>query len=171
MIFMTIEEVIAHVEIRDVLARYIRGGDRMDPELVRGVYWPDAQIKHGHTKDGVKVIERANEHYKKHSLPAAACHHITTQYIKLDDADHARVESYYFALWPYYDKDQAAHTGVMSGRYLDKFERRNGEWRIKERLVVQDFNRAEFLGEQWTTMSEFPRGTSTEDDPSFEFFA
>ncbi len=167
---MTIEEVIAHVEIRHVLSKYVRAGDRHDIELANSVYWPEAHIKHAHVDAGVEYIDRAAKKHKEEALPGVACHHITGQYIKIDDADHARVESCCFAIWPYFDENHVEHTGAFSGRYLDKFERRNGEWRIIERLVVHDFSRADFPGEIWPITSRFIQGTGNDQDPSFEFF-
>ena len=44
---MTIDELAAQQEIRDVLIRYTRGVDRMDRELVLSCYWPGAHDDHG----------------------------------------------------------------------------------------------------------------------------
>jgi hypothetical protein len=33
----------------------------------------------------------------------------------------------------------------MNGRYLDRFERRNGEWSIARRMVVNDYTDARVL--------------------------
>lgn len=35
------------------------------------------------------------------------------------------------------------HDFLMGGRYIDRFERRGGEWRIAKRQVVMDWNRNE----------------------------
>jgi hypothetical protein len=44
---MKTEELIAKQEIHDVLMRYCRAVDRLDEELLRSVYFPDAWDDHG----------------------------------------------------------------------------------------------------------------------------
>ncbi len=44
---MTLDDLVAQQEIRDVLARYTRGIDRMDTELVLSCYHPNAYDDHG----------------------------------------------------------------------------------------------------------------------------
>ena len=43
----TLNEVIAHHRIRQVLERYCRGIDRLDAALIDSVYWDDATDNHG----------------------------------------------------------------------------------------------------------------------------
>ena len=51
--FMDIETLLAKQEITDVVYRYARGIDRMDFELVRSCYHPDAYDDHGAFKGNV----------------------------------------------------------------------------------------------------------------------
>ena len=48
---MTVEELLAKQEIRDVLMRYSRAIDRMDSELLASVYHPGAD-EHGGSSTG-----------------------------------------------------------------------------------------------------------------------
>ncbi|MCJ7436647.1 MAG: nuclear transport factor 2 family protein, partial [Acidimicrobiia bacterium] len=50
---MTLQDLAAQQEIRDVLIRYTRGIDRMDADLVRSTYHPDAHDDHGAYQGGV----------------------------------------------------------------------------------------------------------------------
>ncbi|RYG91060.1 MAG: hypothetical protein EON58_18980, partial [Alphaproteobacteria bacterium] len=43
----TIQSTVDRVEIQNVLGRYCRGIDRLDRELLRTVYHPDANDDHG----------------------------------------------------------------------------------------------------------------------------
>ncbi|MET0378059.1 MAG: nuclear transport factor 2 family protein [Spongiibacteraceae bacterium] len=44
---MDINEVIAHIEIRQALVRYCRGVDRSDEAMIRSAFHEDAIDEHG----------------------------------------------------------------------------------------------------------------------------
>lgn len=134
-------------DIFDVAKRYTRGADRHDKELVRSAFWPEATISFGtpvSLDEYVDSEERALAGYAAHQ------HHITGQTVDID-GDTAHVESYlvYFLV----PRDRSADvagpaslgraltsekTRLGSGRYLERWERRNGEWRILVREYVED---------------------------------
>ena len=68
---------------------------------------------------------------------------------------------------------QEAYDSVFGARVLDKFERRNGEWRIAIRRVIYDWQRDTPVMETWgrgffgPVYSDAGKGNA---DPSFEFF-
>jgi hypothetical protein len=128
---MSTDDIVA---IQQLLARYARGVDRLDPELIRSAYWPDAIDNHGAYVGGPAgfadwVCARIPAHY-------AATGHVLGQILVEVAGDEARVESY-FRAW-HAPRDAAGSTYVVHGRYLDRMARRDGEWRILERRVVRD---------------------------------
>ena len=60
---------------------------------------------------------------------------------------------------------------LVCGRYLDRFERRNGEWRIAERMVVHDWFRENPDTGDWSKgpfgMSGLALGAGSRDDKSY----
>jgi hypothetical protein len=166
---MTIDEIAAHIEIRQVLYRYCRGVDRGDEALLRTVYHPGATDDHGPWKgkgeDFAAYIVESMDQQKPNSQ-----HHITNVLIELD-GDRANVESYFLALHPYRlgaeGPDKSAFVG---GRYLDRFERRDGVWRITDRRVVLDWTRSDLPGEVWQAETAFARPGRRENDPSAGLF-
>lgn len=44
---MTLDELLDREAIRDCLARYCRGVDRLDRALLLSTYWPGAEDDHG----------------------------------------------------------------------------------------------------------------------------
>ena len=82
----------AESEIRRCLLRYARGVDRLDLELVRSCYHPDATDSHGSfvgTVDEFLVwVERVLRRYD------LTMHVLGSPLVELDDATHARVETY-----------------------------------------------------------------------------
>jgi len=124
-----------YIQIQQVLARYSRGIDRMDRELILSVYWEDAYDSHG-------VCEGNREAFAdwigENMTRYAASNHMLGQSLIEIEADHADCETYFAAFHhlPGQDGDLMV---VVGGRYHDRFERRNGEWRIHRRRVLFDW--------------------------------
>jgi hypothetical protein len=119
--------------IRDCLTRYLRGLDRHDALLMASAFWPDAQINYGSTFSGPRdeFIRWGNAWDAKRWL--AHSHNLTNQTVEID-GDTAHVESYIVMLLRARDKSVT----VAAGRYIDRFERRQSEWRIVVREYIVD---------------------------------
>ncbi len=146
-------------EIERVLRTYCRAIDRLDLELLKSVYHSDATDAHG-SFDG-NAHEFAE--YIMGRLPAVTSygfHTITNSIIDVD-GDRAVAETSYFGyhrVHPGYDsissyfgeryaKDADAagtldreHEYICGGRYLDRFERREGVWRIARRRITLEWS-------------------------------
>ena len=55
--------------------------------------------------------------------------------------DVAAVESYFRTTLEGRDAQQKPQETLLAGRYIDRFERRDGEWRVASRTVVYDWVR------------------------------
>lgn len=166
---MNADDAAAHIEITQVLYRYSRGVDRGDREMIRSVYHPDALDNHGAwTGLGVEFADRIVDSLDGATLTAQ--HHITNALIELD-GETAACESYFLAYHPSRDEAGAEVLAAAAGRYLDRFERRDDEWRIADRRVVLDWTREKVEGEPWPSQTAYPGGGRREADPSWELFA
>ena len=154
--------------IRDCLYTYCRGIDRSDPELLRSAYWPGAMDYHtGFTGTVEEFIEWA--------LPRLAAMedkvHMVANILIDVDGDKAKVESYLWSvsILP----GEAPRQVLVCGRYLDRFEKRDDEWRIAERLVVHDWFTENGDVSDWAIgpfgMAGLVRGTGGADDKSREW--
>lgn len=155
--------------ICDLLLRYCRGVDRRDPAMLERIYWPDAVDDHVH-------VRLSGPDYVAHVLRATAdmrtAHHLTNILITFDDPDVARSEAYFLGLHEM--PGEGAESGslmfvMLSGRYLDRMERRNGEWRIAYRTLVFDMQQTLPAG-AWTDgwLARIARrGQAWPDDPLY----
>jgi ketosteroid isomerase-like protein len=130
-----LQRLIDEAAIRRLLARYPRAWDRHDEELLASLYHPDAIDDHGHYNGPWQgYLEYAHGRWRDgfHWM-----HHNGTQIIELE-GDVAYVETYCLAFYrePPADGGPADHETFLRVRYLDRVERRNGEWRIAHRRVV-----------------------------------
>jgi ketosteroid isomerase-like protein len=131
-------------EIHEVMMRYCRAVDRVDEELLRSVYHPDAVDNHGvfngKASDFVTwCIKNLREAY------TATQHVVANELIEVQ-GDRAFCEFYFVAYHRYERKGEARHM-TAGGRYVDRFERRSGQWRIAERTVVVDWQRVDRVHE------------------------
>jgi hypothetical protein len=150
-----------------VLAIYCRAVDRCDSELLKSVYWPDAVDNHGvFNGNAMEFIDFVIPLLRQMSQ---TMHQISNILIDLD-GDQARVETYVCA-YHLVQGEKDSTDMIFLGRYLDRFERRKGEWRIANRLVVMDWNRnhpATTVWEDGPFRDMRVRGRRWPDDPSYK---
>ena len=165
---MHIDELSAHIEIRQVLMTYCRGVDRGDEALLRSVYHEGALDRHGTFNgtgaDFAPYIVKAMD-----GSDVQGQHIIANVYIDLD-GDEAKVESYFMAVHPYPGADGRYTLAFVGGRYLDDFALRHGRWAITDRTVVFDWSRDTIAGAEWAAAAAFPHGGRREADPAHGFF-
>jgi len=111
-------------EICNLLSRYTRALDRHDVEELHKLFWPDGQVNYGTigSVSGAEFPDWANQinaQFGHHHQ-----HHITSQTIELN-GNTAHAETYVIPMFR-----NGERTISTPGRYFDRLERRNGEWRI-----------------------------------------
>ena len=125
--------------IRECMFRYCRGIDRQDEAALRSAYWPDATDRHGpYQGSAAGFIDWALA--KLRADGERSVHNIANLSITLRGTQ-AAVETYFMALQRDRDAQGVVREVFLSGRYLDRFEKRADEWRIAERTVVYDWMR------------------------------
>lgn len=147
-----LEQVLAHVQISDVIARYAQGVDRKDWDRVLSCYHEDAIDSHGvfvgSPTELVAWMKGNHEH-------VTSCMHVLSNIrIELsdDDPELARAESYCLShkIISSADHDPFLKDAGKAGeihrtiacRFIDTFERRpESGWRILRRTVVYEWAR------------------------------
>jgi len=154
------ERLADRMEIQDVIFQWCRAVDRLDYEAIRAVFHPDAVDDHGGYKGGVDgLIEWVRQ---RHQTIPCSVHKLGQILIEFGGHDVAVAESYVETLQHYPSEAKASLAqltggqGVAEGvavdlmgrsRYVDRFERRAGRWRIARRTLVFD----------WRALVEVPR--------------
>lgn len=128
--------------ITDCMYLYTRGIDRADAALLAEVFWPDAQI-HG------ELFSGGPEDFIAFSVPGGLrnwermTHLITNSVIRID-GDRAAAESCFYGYHVAHGdgrSDVPPGDLVICGRYLDRFARREDEWRLIEKTILFDWYR------------------------------
>lgn len=138
----TIDDLIAESEIRDVHVRFCRANDRMDEELMRSCFHPDAVISLHEEMDVDAFIALGRTILSQY---IATWHNTGNQLVEVDGdaawAEHYTTSSHRIAA----DAEGPERDFIAQGRYVDRMEKRGGEWRIARRTMVLDFLRTDPL--------------------------
>jgi hypothetical protein len=132
------QELLALLErekIRDCIACLARGEDRRDAELIKQCYWPDSTTDYG-------VFVGSFDQYLAWVVPGSPAipvtqHVLGQTVIKLKGeiaSCETHVNSYHRINMGAEERDT-----VIGGRYLDRLEKRGGEWRIAQRTMLYDW--------------------------------
>ena len=138
-----LQQLLDERAIRRRLVEYCRGVDRGDAELVASIYHPDGTDDHGSFKGlgadfAAYVTTRLAERYQ------ATMHTIGNTTIRFAGPDTAHVESHVCARQRR-DDDRGPVLETFGGRYIDRFERRDGEWRIAHRVLLHEWDKVEHI--------------------------
>ena len=148
----TIERIADRMAIQDVIYKWCRAIDRLDDDGMRAAFHADAIDNHAAYVGGVEgLVQWVRERHKP--IPFSS-HQVSNILIEFANPDLALVETYIRTLQRY-PADAKASLAQLSGgqagkpgvgtdlltasRYVDRFERRNGEWRIAQRTLIQDW--------------------------------
>jgi len=159
--------------IADVVLRYCRGIDRLDLELVRDCYHPDATDDHGGfvgtREEYVEWVAGVLTRF------TGTMHVVANQLIQFDsagdgDTDTAHCETYGVAYHWGDPPDDGRRNFTTGFRYVDRFARRNGEWRIARRVAVREWTHVVPAEQQLVIPPERDgrRGRRDRDDAVYE---
>lgn len=124
------------LECTELVTRMARAIDRCDAELLASLFHPDATDDHG------MFVGTATD-FIEWVMPVLATmkrtQHVIGQVLIEVDGEFAAGESYFIAHHALEGPDGDVFM-TAAGRYLDRFERRDGIWKISHRRAVFDWN-------------------------------
>lgn len=133
---MTLDELLAKDEIREVLHDYCRSMDRLDRDLCVSVFHPEAELFYEGTFTGT-AGQFFDWLYERHRTVKACSHQLTSTRIQVD-GDRAVSETYGTIAIQSEVEDGWVEERTTRGRYLDTWSRRDGRWAIEHRHHVCD---------------------------------
>lgn len=151
--------------IIDLAALYMRGLDRLDEGLLAAQFWPDAWLDYG-------VFAGEPPDFAAFCMAALADHdcnqHLIGQHL-IDFAapDEAFGEVYFQAYHRTTDAAGAKHDLIIAGRYIDRYERRGGVWKIAYRSEIVDWLRNDPASDALLAEMAFPVGQRKPADPLY----
>jgi hypothetical protein len=144
----TIEARLRRIEdieaIRLVIRRIARGTDRFDGALLADCIHADATLDLG----GAAPVSGATfvAALKPPADPRPGRMHIVTNEQIVVEGDAATSETYVLSCQDVLIEG-ARKTRIRAGRYLDRFERRDGAWKLAARTLVDEWGRIDEVTE------------------------
>lgn len=159
----SVHRLVDRRAIHDVVLKYCRGIDRMDRELVAECFHPDAYDEHGSFEGGV-------EEFLEWVWPLLAKYrttmHLAANHLCDVEGDVAVAETYGVAI--HRSDDPAPHRNLDVGfRYIDRFERRGGDWRIARRVATTEWAETSDSSRRWDTPENMRVGVRNRSDSVF----
>jgi hypothetical protein len=140
-----IDLYLARQRIVDLSFKYSRACDRLDRELLTSVYWPDGTDDHGIFKgsapDYVEWVMNLLSQW-------TSSHHTNSNHLIEIDGDDATGECHWIGFYRY-EVDGKPVDQLSAGRYLDRYQRREGEWRILHRTCTSEWSRVAAVEQDW----------------------
>jgi len=129
-------QMLAERAITKVLHKYVQGVDRRRFEQIEECYWPEAVDDHGAFSGSIKDYIA----WLKEVLPnmSVSSHNFTNILIDVDvAAGTAESETYSLNMGKMSAPPHDDHLAAI--RYIDRWERRDTEWRIIHRKIERDW--------------------------------
>jgi hypothetical protein len=158
-----LDQLQSRAEIAEVVIRYCRAFDRCDEAMLRSCFHPDATHQHGSFSGlssdfctmGLALVRGV-----------ALTHHQLGP-VSIDLAGEVAYTETYFTSY-HRLASEPQEDRIMGGRYVDRLERRGGDWRIAHRHGVNEWLRHEPAADRgFFERPADERGRRDRDDPAY----
>jgi hypothetical protein len=152
--------------IADLAARYMRALDRLDEALLADQFWPEARCEYG-------IFSGGPVDFAAFCMAALAGHarnhHLIGQHlVDFTGAHEAFGEVYYQAYHRVAGDAGEPRDLFIAGRYVDRYERRGGVWKIAYRSELVDWVRDDPATDAMVALAPFIMGERKPADPLYD---
>ncbi|HEX8059038.1 MAG TPA: nuclear transport factor 2 family protein [Novosphingobium sp.] len=161
-----LDVLLAKQACTELIHALARGLDRCDKDLLLSLFHPDATDDHGGFKgSATDFVDWALGLLKNMDRTQ----HLIGNVLIEVSGDEAAGEAYFVANHDMTDADGKPVRMIAAGRYLDRFTRRDGVWKIAHRHAVYDWNANLDRTENWDRSPSSPRafGQRGKGDPLY----
>lgn len=152
-------------EIRDVLLKYCRAVDRCDEAALESLYHPGAHDDRGFFRGDAS--ELAKDLFPMLIDTFKSTMHFLGNCLIEVQGDVAYSEAYFIAFHRF-ERNGKESDLVAAGRYIDRFEKRAGSWKIARRICVHDWDRIDPVSRTYRGLLDMVQGTRGTDDPVYQ---
>jgi hypothetical protein len=160
----TLEDVVAEAAVKDLQHAYCRAFDRVDMDLLRSCFHPDATLDFGFYSGGVDGFIEMSE--AGMPLYTSTTHATTNQLVEVS-GDKAWAEHYAETVLRLPADDEGPARELISQcRYVDHAECRDGDWRLVHRVLLIDVSTVAPMADAGP-MPPVQASRRDRDDPSY----
>jgi hypothetical protein len=135
--------------IHETLMRFARALNRLDPELVTSCVFPEAEVDMGsEVYIGRDYPERFRAERERSGGPLkfGRLHLLANELVEVR-GEVAHSETYVIS-YQHFDRDGRVYTRTRAGRFVDRLERRGGNWKIAHRSLIDEWSRVDEVVEE-----------------------
>jgi hypothetical protein len=134
-----LHDLCARRDIYDAVCRYMRGQDRLMPELHRSAFHDDAYVDCGlFAGDAAGFVNFAQGFLAN----LKSSHHLIGQ-VQIKVNGSVAYGEVYFIAWHRLVEDGEEKDLIVSGRYVDEYQDRGSGWKIAKRRELIDWARTD----------------------------
>lgn len=177
------DRIADRLEIQDVMFKWCRAIDRLDADGMTACFTPDAIDLHGPYNGPIPGL--IDWVMTRHQTIPFSSHQVSNMLIEFASPSVALAETYVRTLQRYPAESMAAMAQMMSSgpvvkdgegmdlmtssRYIDRFEKHEGRWKIAHRRLAQDWKQS-FSVTQSTPANnpDWLTGRRDQDDAVYE---
>lgn len=138
-----VRDLSARRDITDAVQRYMRGQDRLLPALHLSAFHDDATVDCGlYAGSAAGFVDFAQGFLREFKGSQHLIGQVTIAFEPGADPVVAQGEVYFLA-WHRQVEDGEEKDLLVCGRYVDRYERRAGDWRIATRHELVDWARTD----------------------------
>ncbi len=163
---LTTTELADRLAIQDVLHLHCRGLDRLDKDAIQCAYWPQAEVDYGSYKGSAHIFAElvVGALSQTYELTRHSISNTLTKFTGHVARSESIVHAGHLLIG-------AQEEMLFYGRYLDRLEKRQGQWKILHRQVVMDWSKRlpvqdERNGEAFAALA---KGAHLDADPLYPF--
>jgi hypothetical protein len=140
-----VQAMLDRHEIHEVLLRYCRACDQVDEALLRSAFHPDATVEYeglvgGNVHDTIPTLLKMRRRF------LLTMHVLSNVSVEVE-GHSAKSESYVMAHHRF-EREGTEYEWVAGGRYLDRHEKRGGQWAIAHRQTLTFWMRVNRIDEK-----------------------
>lgn len=140
-----LETLLAKQDIYELACKYMRGLDRLDRDLLLSVFFDDGRCEYGFSNGSpAEFIGFAIDALSGHE----ANHHMIGNTLIDVEGDEAWGEVYFNAYHKIKGEDGFEDV-IIAGRYLDRYEKRDGIWKMAYRSERVDWSRTQATSDSY----------------------
>lgn len=133
-----LDDLLVKERLHELEMAYCRGVDRRDPDLLRSIFFEDAIEEHGEMYRGgaMDFVDWVFRDFMP--LYEMTAHYVLNEWYRVD-GDRAEGETHRLSYHRERAADGSAVEAIAACRTFNRYQKRNGEWRIAYRGVVRDW--------------------------------
>jgi hypothetical protein len=141
-----LQRLLDRAELEQLAGTYMRGLDRRDAELLRSVFHDDATTHYGSFRGGPdEFVAMAMRALSRHESNQHLIGQVNLWFAPAAAEDRIRraTGEVYFQAFHRVSENGNRTDLFICGRYVDRYECRDGEWRMAHRTEIVDWARTE----------------------------